>query len=162
MVSMSNVEKTECTDCRLTPGSPNAQAFSYLLLQHKAELGNLQITKIRVFHDDRDLPGPNMVLFVEPVPADYTIDPPDQHQDGSMSNPVSVHANHSNPTANNATVDPAIDTTPGRGNSQPVMVVEKVWADGDGEIDVGSQIYVGDVGTVQRRPRRRRWGRVKL
>ncbi|KAF1924503.1 uncharacterized protein M421DRAFT_8805 [Didymella exigua CBS 183.55] len=60
---------TDTPEGRAPLGTPNAQAFSYFLLQHKATLGNLYISKIRVFRDDRKEPGPNLLLVVEPVPA---------------------------------------------------------------------------------------------
>ncbi len=91
-------------------GSPNAQAFSYLLLQHKAELGNLHINKIRVFHDDRDEPGPNLLFFVEPVPADDNERPAeDQENSGSVSDLLSDQSSHSATTVENTAVDPAVD-----------------------------------------------------
>lgn len=51
-------------------GSPNAVAFSYFLIQHKATLGNLQITKIQVFHGNEGHPGLAMVFYVEAVPSE--------------------------------------------------------------------------------------------
>lgn len=50
-------------------GTQNAQAFSYFLLQHKATLGNLYISQVRVFRDNRKEPEPNLLFVVEPVPA---------------------------------------------------------------------------------------------
>lgn len=53
----------------ICPGTPNAQAFSYFLLQHKAELGNRYISKIRVFRDSNWIAKANLLLVVEAVPA---------------------------------------------------------------------------------------------
>lgn len=51
-------------------GTQNAQAFSYFLLQHKATLGNLYISEVRVFRDNRPKhTGANLLFIVEPVPA---------------------------------------------------------------------------------------------
>ncbi|KAJ8117173.1 hypothetical protein OPT61_g1559 [Boeremia exigua] len=59
---------TDTPEGRALLGTPNAQAFSYLLLQHKSTLGNLYISSIRVFRDNGDNPiGPNLLLVVEPV-----------------------------------------------------------------------------------------------
>lgn len=58
-------------------GSPNAQAFSYFLLQHKATLGNLYISDVRVFHDNRDWPGPNLLFAVKPVSGSNAAKPPE-------------------------------------------------------------------------------------
>lgn len=79
------------TDQRLTSGTPNAQAFSYLLLQHKADLGNLYISKIRVFHDDRQRPGPNLLLIVEPVPVNSEVPRPEDRQTKPISGLFSTH-----------------------------------------------------------------------
>ena len=57
----------------IVPGTPNAQAFSYLLLQHKATLGNLYISQVRVFDDDRRRSAPNILLVVEPVPVNSEV-----------------------------------------------------------------------------------------
>ncbi|KAJ4991638.1 hypothetical protein SVAN01_02753 [Stagonosporopsis vannaccii] len=51
-------------------GTPNAQAFSYFLLQHKKELGNLHISKMRVFHDANWIAKANLLLVIEPVAED--------------------------------------------------------------------------------------------
>ncbi|KAF3053165.1 hypothetical protein E8E11_011261 [Didymella keratinophila] len=50
-------------------GTPNAQAFSYFLLQHKKELGNLYISKVRVFHDANWIAHANLLFIVESVPT---------------------------------------------------------------------------------------------
>lgn len=54
-------------------GTPNAQAFSYFLLQHKATLGNLYISEVRVFRNNRSkYTGANLLFIVKPVPANGT------------------------------------------------------------------------------------------
>lgn len=49
---------------RLHPGSPNALAFSYFLVQHKAALGNLEISKITIFKNSLKFPDPCLLLHV--------------------------------------------------------------------------------------------------
>ncbi|KAI8932156.1 hypothetical protein NX059_011039 [Plenodomus lindquistii] len=52
-------------------GTPNALAFSYFLVQHKACLGNLRIHKITLFQDRNGCDGfANMLFHVEPVPRE--------------------------------------------------------------------------------------------
>ncbi|KAH9877706.1 hypothetical protein J1614_002923 [Plenodomus biglobosus] len=52
-------------------GSPNAVAFSYFLIQHKAHLGNLRIHKITLFQDRPGCDAYGNILFhVEPVPKE--------------------------------------------------------------------------------------------
>lgn len=50
---------------RLPPGSPNALAFSYFLVQHKASLGDLKISKITLFKNGLTFADPCMLLHVE-------------------------------------------------------------------------------------------------
>ncbi|KAJ8107616.1 hypothetical protein OPT61_g8743 [Boeremia exigua] len=92
-------------------GSPNLLAFSYLLIQHKAELGNLYITKIRVFRDERYDSALNMALFVEraPPPAD-PMDVDNPNQEASISQIFPNHPNRGAGTAKNAAVEPIVDT----------------------------------------------------
>ncbi|KAF9696050.1 hypothetical protein EKO04_006280 [Ascochyta lentis] len=63
-------------------GTPNAQAFCYMLLQHKATLGNLYISRVRIFLDTREPnPGLTLLLFVEPVPANTDVGKPGNQQE---------------------------------------------------------------------------------
>ncbi|KAJ4350677.1 hypothetical protein N0V95_004525 [Ascochyta clinopodiicola] len=67
-------------------GTPNAQAFSYILSQHKPTLGNLYISRVRVFRDNREPENaPNLLLIVEPVPADGTVGKPEDQQNGKQA-----------------------------------------------------------------------------
>ncbi|KAJ8107617.1 hypothetical protein OPT61_g8742 [Boeremia exigua] len=48
-------------------GTPNAIAFSYLLVQHKASLGHLKISKITLFKNSMKFADPCMLFHVEQV-----------------------------------------------------------------------------------------------
>ncbi|KAF3040968.1 hypothetical protein E8E12_009025 [Didymella heteroderae] len=66
-------------------GTPNAQAFSYFLLQHKKELGNLFISKVRVFHDANWISHANLLLIVEPVPTGVKPGKPEKSEEQGTS-----------------------------------------------------------------------------
>ncbi len=58
------------------PGTPDAQSFSHLLLKHKNVLGNLYVSKVRVFRDSQELSAqPSLLMVVEPVPAGEDMGP---------------------------------------------------------------------------------------
>lgn len=59
--------ETDSTQGQAILGTPNAQAFSYFLLQHKRELGHLVITRVRVFHDSNCIAKANLLFVVEAV-----------------------------------------------------------------------------------------------
>ena len=48
-------------------GTPNALAFSYFLLQHKASLGNLKISKITLFKNSMKFADTCMLFHIAKV-----------------------------------------------------------------------------------------------
>ncbi|KAI8943557.1 hypothetical protein NX059_001554 [Plenodomus lindquistii] len=50
-------------------GTPNALAFSYMLIQRKAKLGNLRIAKVTVFKDSKKFPDPCLLFHVQAASA---------------------------------------------------------------------------------------------
>jgi hypothetical protein len=45
-------------------GSPNVQGFAYLLIQHKAQLGNMFIDKIQVFRGETKAELPCILMHL--------------------------------------------------------------------------------------------------
>lgn len=103
-------------------GTPNAQAFSYFLLQHKASLGNLYISQVRVFRDNKEEPfGPNLLFVIEPVPANnHTKESAEPYEDLP-----SLFARLKKPQGAAVTVDTAVNKPADLPRPKPLVIEPK-------------------------------------
>ncbi|KAF2249437.1 hypothetical protein BU26DRAFT_457490 [Trematosphaeria pertusa] len=65
-------------------GTSNGQGFGYLLVEHKAQLGNRFITRVQVFHGDTWHKAPCLIFYVEPQPPPEAI--PESSSSSSAAN----------------------------------------------------------------------------